>query len=198
MFDDNWNCVTMSLYCLWHLTSSLVLTTCTGLSGQLPLAINASRKNSYSVNFPRPVTLVLRVKLLAMVMAVNVWSRQSRFPRVIMTAHNDQLPVDLIAQLVEHSTDWIGFAEVKVEIPSRPEIFRSPLPIDYIAFKTAMMKSNLFLSSQFNCMFLKYIVHRPPSFTSYHELTQWPASSWPDSSTGRALYRLNRFRRGHS
>ena len=89
-----------------------------------------------------------------------------------MNSHNDPLPVDLIAQLVAHSTGSIGFAEVKVEIPSRPEIFRSPLPIDYIAFKTAMMKSNLFLTPQFNCMFLKYIVHRPQSFTSYHELTQ--------------------------
>ena len=45
-------------------------------------------------------------------------------------SHNDQLPVDLIDQLAEHSSDYIGFAEVKVEIPFRPEIFRSPLPID--------------------------------------------------------------------
>ena len=47
-----------------------------------------------------------------------------------MNSHNDPLPVDLIAQVVEHSTDRIGFAEVTVKIPSRPEIFRSPLPID--------------------------------------------------------------------
>jgi len=47
-----------------------------------------------------------------------------------MTADNEQLPVDLIDQLVEHSTDSIGFAEVKVKISSRTEIFRSPLPID--------------------------------------------------------------------
>ena len=47
-----------------------------------------------------------------------------------MTADNDQLPVDLIAQLVEHSTDRIGFPEVKAKISSRTEIFRSPLPID--------------------------------------------------------------------
>ena len=47
-----------------------------------------------------------------------------------MTGHNDQLPVDLIAQLAEHSTDCMDFAEVKVEIQLRPEIFRSPLAID--------------------------------------------------------------------
>ena len=64
--------MTMSLYCLWHLTSSLVLTSFTGVSGPLPLAVNASRKNSYSVNFQRSVTHVLRVLLLAMGMAVNV------------------------------------------------------------------------------------------------------------------------------
>ena len=47
-----------------------------------------------------------------------------------MTAHNDQLPVDMTAQRVEHSTDCIGFVGVKIEITSRPEIFRSPLSID--------------------------------------------------------------------
>ena len=63
-----------------------------------------------------------------------------------MTTHNDQLPVDLIAQLIEHCNDCIGFAEVKVEIQLRPEIFRSPLAIDYMAFKTAMMTSALCLT----------------------------------------------------
>ena len=53
------------------LPSSFVLTTCTGLSGPLPLAVNASTWNSYSVNFPRPVTFALRVELLTMNMAVN-------------------------------------------------------------------------------------------------------------------------------
>ena len=55
----------------------------------------------------------------------------------------------------------------KIKILSRTEIFRCPLPFNQIAFKTAMMKLNLFLTPQlFNCMTLKYIVHRPPSSTS--------------------------------
>ena len=149
-------------YCLWHLISSLVLTTFTRLSGPLPLAGNASTWNSYSVNFPRPVTLVLRVKLLATVIAANGWSGQSCFLRVIMTAHNDQLPVDMIAQRVEHSTGCIGFVEVKIEIPTRPEIFRSLLSIDWIAFKTAMMTSTWFLTPQFQIYFT--------STPNFHEL----------------------------
>ena len=68
------------------------------------------------MNFPRPVTLVLRDKLLAMVMAVNVGSRQSLFPRVIMTAHNDQLPVDLIAQNCDDEVKLVSDSAVQLYV----------------------------------------------------------------------------------
>ena len=35
--------------------------------------------------------------------------------------HNDQLPVTLIAQLVEHCT---GIAQVRARVPFQPELFR--------------------------------------------------------------------------
>ena len=88
----------------------------------------------------------------------------------ITNSQYDQLPVGLIAQLVEHCP---GIAEVMGSNPVQASIW-------------SFMRSSNICS-----IYLHSFIH--PSRV-YYELTIWPASSWLDSSVGRALHR---HRRGH-
>ena len=105
----------------------------------------------------------------------------------ITNSQYDQLPVGLIAQLVEHCT---GIAEVMDSNPVQAWIF-------FQAFFSQLLKlrSNCedlssiwsFIRSSNICfIYLHSFIH--PSRV-YYERTIWPAPSWLDSSVGRALHR---------
>ena len=111
----------------------------------------------------------------------------------IWKQHNDQLPVGLLAQLVERCT---GIAEVMGSNPVQAWMFFSGFIfttaqvvciIAKITFIHVFIRSsNIWLSYILNRLFITSRVYLEP--------TSWPAPSWLVSSFGRALHR---YRRGH-
>ena len=117
----------------------------------------------------------------------------SPLPGFFRNQHSDQLPVGLLAQLVEHCT---GIAEVMGSNPIQAWIFFRPY-FHYCSSSVHYCEDrfhiHVFIRS--SNIWLSYIHSR--LFTTsrvYLEPTQWPAPSWLVSSVGRALHW---YRRGH-
>jgi len=70
-------------------------------------------------NLISEISCELRIKTISMLLIFT-----ALLCRLIMDPHNDQLPVALIAQLVDHCT---GIADFRVEAQIRPEFFSPTL-----------------------------------------------------------------------
>ena len=107
----------------------------------------------------------------------------------ITNSQYDQLPVGLIAQLVEHCS---GIAEVMGSNPIQAWIF---FRLSFRNCLSCVVTARIFLlfdlssAVQNICFIYLHLFIHP--LRVFYELTIWPAPSWLDSSVGRAL-RLHR------
>ena len=104
----------------------------------------------------------------------------------ITNSQYDQLPVGLIAQLVEHCTG----IESRSSLNFFQAFFSQLLKLRSNCEDLSSIRS--FIRSSNICfIYLHSFIH---PWRVYYELTIWPAPSWLNSSVGRALHR---HRRGH-